>query len=66
VKRRRPVPVPPHDYTPSGTGPTRRTDPCGHPRCPGLLQANAVHHRAPVDNPTRDLTEPVHPREEQP
>lgn len=54
-----------HDYLPSGiTGLTTRLDPC---RVCGLPEANRRHRDDEPDHPSdaaRDVTEPVHEREE--
>jgi hypothetical protein len=53
--------TPPHDYQRLPIGATSRLDPCAYPGCL-FYEPHAIHH---ADNePARDITEPVHPREE--
>lgn len=53
--------TPPHPYQRDRVGVTRRHDPCSYPGC-FFYEPHAVHHSE--DEPARDITEPVHPREE--
>jgi hypothetical protein len=53
--------VPPHGHQPTGYGVMPHLDPCGRDGC-GMPPAHHIHHVG--DQPVRDLTEPVHQREE--